>query len=75
MELTQLLEAFCEGGAYSIVACLSRMTVDHTSLARRRVKGGIYMVFVSGSSWEMYPSLPFVSLLASLLSMYVCDID
>ena len=61
--------------SYSFVSCLSLMPIDHTSLARRRVKGGIDTVFVSGSSWGRCPGLPFAFQLASLLSMYVCDID
>ena len=29
-----------EGGAYSFVACLSRLTIDHASLSRRSTGGG-----------------------------------
>ena len=35
MVWTNFIGTGSEGGAYSVVACLSRMTTDHASLARR----------------------------------------
>ena len=39
------------GGAYSIVACLTRMTIDHASLARRSTSDDLGVSGIKADKW------------------------